>query len=125
MSSNSNGIFRLDQSRPPVRLSVVIPCYNEAEVLREMQKRLTAACEAETGGDYEVLLINDGSSDATWQIMQAISNENPHFISINLSRNHGHQMALSAGPKLRRGERVLILDADLQDPPGLLPQMMT
>ncbi len=120
----SNEDIALGRHLEPVRLSVVIPCYNEAAGLRELQNRLTPVCEAEAGGDYEVLLINDGSSDGTWEMMQAIADENPHFTGINLSRNHGHQMALSAGLKLCRGERVLILDADLQDPPELLPQMM-
>jgi len=110
--------------RHSVRLSVVVPCYNEAAGLPELNRRLTAVCEQVTGGDYEVVLINDGSSDNTWRVMQSIANENPHFVSVNLSRNHGHQLALSAGLKICRGERILIIDADLQDPPELLPQMM-
>lgn len=109
---------------PSLRLSVVVPCYNEAAGLPELKRRLAAVCGQVTGGDYEVVLINDGSSDGTWRVMQSIANENPHFVSVNLSRNHGHQLALSAGLKICRGERVLILDADLQDPPELLPQMM-
>jgi dolichol-phosphate mannosyltransferase len=106
-------------------LSVVIPCYNEQEVLLELHRRVTAVCQAAAGTSYELVLVNDGSRDATWRIMEALSKHDAQVVAINLSRNHGHQLALSAGLQLCRGQRVLILDADLQDPPELLPQMMT
>ena len=104
-------------------LSVVIPCYNEADGLRELHRRVSAVC-AELDGSYELVLINDGSRDATWSLMQTLSSQDPHLVCVNLSRNHGHQLALSAGLTICRGERIFILDADLQDPPELLPQMM-
>jgi dolichol-phosphate mannosyltransferase len=104
-------------------LSVVIPCYNEQEVLPEMYRRLTAACAAAVPS-YEVVLVNDGSSDGTWPMMLDLAARDPHVVLANLSRNHGHQLALSAGLSMARGERVLVLDADLQDPPELLPRMM-
>jgi len=102
----------------------VVPCYNEEAVLPELYRRLTPLCEHAARGDYEILLINDGSTDRTWTVMQSLANQDSRIVSVNLSRNHGHQLALSAGLKLCRGERALILDADLQDPPELLPQMM-
>jgi glycosyltransferase involved in cell wall biosynthesis len=105
-------------------LSVVIPCYNEADGLLELHRRLTEVCRATVQDDYELVLINDGSADATWNIMQALSAQDPHLVAINLSRNYGHQLALSAGLQIARGERIFILDADLQDPPELLPKMM-
>jgi len=68
--------------------------------------------------------VNDGSKDATWKIMCEISRTDKQVVALNLSRNYGHQLALSAGLQMCRGERVFVLDADLQDPPELLPQMM-
>jgi polyisoprenyl-phosphate glycosyltransferase len=105
-------------------LSVVIPCYNEQEGLMELHRRVTTVCREAAGASYELVLVNDGSRDASWRIMQELSKLDPQVVAINLSRNHGHQLALSAGLQLCRGKRVLILDADLQDPPELLPQMM-
>jgi dolichol-phosphate mannosyltransferase len=105
-------------------LSVVVPCYNEEEGVLELHRRVTAVCRACIGDAYEVVLVNDGSTDATWKVMRELSEVDEHLVAINLSRNHGHQLALSAGLQLCRGERVFILDADLQDPPELLPKMM-
>jgi dolichol-phosphate mannosyltransferase len=76
------------------------------------------------GDDYEIVLINDGSRDGSWAVMQRLSLADPRLVAINLSRNHGHQRALSAGLTVCRGQRVLIIDADLQDPPELLGPMM-
>lgn len=104
-------------------LSVVIPCYNEAGVLPELHRRVSAVCR-ETARDYELVLVNDGSADETWSILVSLSANDPNVVCVNLSRNHGHQLALTAGLALCRGERIFILDADLQDPPELLPTMM-
>jgi dolichol-phosphate mannosyltransferase len=107
-----------------LKLSVVVPCYNEQEGVHELHRRVSAVCQAQIGDEYELVLVNDGSKDATWKIMGEISKADCHVVAINLSRNHGHQLALSAGLQMCRGERVFVLDADLQDPPELLPQMM-
>ncbi len=107
-----------------LKLSVVVPCYNEEEGIHELHQRVTAVCREHVGTDYELVLINDGSKDKTWSIMRELSAVDPNIVAINLSRNHGHQLALSAGLQMTRGERVFILDADLQDPPELLPKMM-
>jgi dolichol-phosphate mannosyltransferase len=104
-------------------LSVVIPCYNEAAVLPELHRRVSAVCR-ETLLDYELVLVNDGSADETWPILVSLSANDPNVVCVNLSRNHGHQLALTAGLALCRGKRIFILDADLQDPPELLPEMM-
>ncbi len=112
---------------PPLHrpaLSVVVPCFNEEQGLPAFVARMTAACQAHAGGAYEILLVNDGSRDATWPCIQAQSRLNPGVVGVNLSRNHGHQLAVTAGLSLARGERVLIIDADLQDPPELLGAMM-
>ena len=107
-----------------LKLSVVVPCYNEENVLCELHRRITTVSESSVNNSYEIVFVNDGSRDASWKIMQEISHSDPHVVSINLSRNHGHQIALSAGLQMCRGERVFVLDADLQDPPELLTQMM-
>jgi dolichol-phosphate mannosyltransferase len=89
-----------------------------------LHQRLTAAARGAVGDDYDIVLINDGSRDGSWAIMEGLAGGDPHLTAINLSRNHGHQLALTAGLDLCRGERVLIIDADLQDPPELLAEML-
>ena len=106
-------------------VSVVAPCFNEAEGLREFHRRAGAACRAAVGESYEIVLVNDGSRDGTWKLIGDLSHEDPHVVGVNLSRNHGHQIALTAGLSQARGERIFILDADLQDPPELLSPMMS
>ena len=105
-------------------VSVVAPCFNEEEGLREFHRRVAASCRAAAGESYEIVLINDGSRDGTWTLIADLSREDPHVVGINLSRNHGHQIALTAGLSQAKGERIFILDADLQDPPELLTAMM-
>ncbi|MFN3435635.1 MAG: glycosyltransferase family 2 protein [Sphingomonas sp.] len=104
-------------------LSVVIPCYNEAACLELLHARVAAAARAAVGDDHEIVLINDGSRDDSWAVMQRLSAQDPRLVAINLSRNHGHQLALTAGLDLCSGEQILIIDADLQDPPELLADM--
>lgn len=105
-------------------LSVVIPCYNEEESLQETCRRVKNACEDVVPGSYEVVLVNDGSKDRTYEIMQDIAREHKEFVLVDLSRNHGHQLALTAGLFEARGDYTLVLDADLQDPPELLGPML-
>jgi glycosyltransferase involved in cell wall biosynthesis len=107
------------------QLSVVVPCFNEAQGLAELHRRVTAVCHEVAGDDYEILLVNDGSSDDTWKMMAALTMRDPHVVAINLTRNYGHQVALTAGLDHCCGRRILVIDADLQDPPELLPQMMS
>ncbi len=104
-------------------LSVVVPCYNEQDVIHELHGRLSEVC-AGVGLSYEIVLVNDGSRDATWPMMLDLAQQDPHLVLVNLSRNHGHQLALSAGLRVCQGRRILVLDADLQDPPELLPEML-
>ncbi len=105
-------------------LSIVVPCFNEEACLPEFRQRLGAAALQAVGDDYELVLVNDGSRDGSWPIMQRMAAEDPHVVAVNLSRNHGHQLALTAGLDLCRGDTILIIDADLQDPPELLPAML-
>ena len=105
-------------------LSIVVPCFNEEACLPALHERLTAAARSAVGEDYEIVLVNDGSRDGSWALMHQLAADDAHVVAVNLSRNHGHQLALTAGLDLCRGDAILIIDADLQDPPELLPQMM-
>ena len=105
-------------------LSIVVPCFNEEACLPELHRRLSAAAKSAAGSDYEVALVTDGSRDGSWSIMRALAESDPNLVAVNLSRNHGHQLALPAGLDLCRGDAILIIDADLQDPPELLPAML-
>ena len=105
-------------------LSIVVPCFNEEACLGTLHERLTNAARPVAGDDYEIVLVNDGSRDGSWAMMRTMAARDPHVVAVNLSRNHGHQLALTAGLDLSRGDTVLIIDADLQDPPELLPEML-
>jgi len=105
-------------------LSIVVPCFDEEACLPVLHERLTAAARAAVGDDYEIVLVNDGSRDRTWSIMNDLVAADTRLVAINLSRNHGHQLALTAGLDLCRGDVVLVIDADLQDPPELLSEML-
>ena len=104
-------------------LSVVVPCYNEGLVIEETHRRVSKVCRG-LGRPYEIVVVNDGSSDDSWSKLEKLCAGDPNLVAVNLSRNHGHQLALSAGLNFARGERVLIMDADLQDPPELLGEML-
>ena len=112
------------RSAAPASLSVVIPCYNEEEVLTELHRRLSAVLLNCGIPRTEVILVDDGSSDRTWQLMQELRARDGRIKIVRLSRNHGHQLALSCGLDQARGEVTLIIDADLQDPPELLSEML-
>lgn len=109
---------------PTLRLSVVVPCFNEEAVLDETHRRLSAACRAVVGNRYEIVYVDDGSRDGTWPMLSALSDADANVVAVCLSRNFGHQLALTGGLSLARGERILMIDADLQDPPELLGEMM-
>jgi dolichol-phosphate mannosyltransferase len=106
------------------RLSIVVPCFNEEACIPELHRRLTGAARKAVRADYEIVLVNDGSRDGSWPAIQKLAAADPHVVGVNLSRNHGHQLALTAGLDLCRGETILIIDADLQDPPELLSAML-
>lgn len=107
------------EAKNQTALSLVIPCYNEAEVLPLLRERLTRSLE-KLGGAWEVILVDDGSRDATFAQLAAMHQQDARFKSIAFSRNFGHQAAISAGLAHATGEAVAIMDADLQDPPEIL-----
>jgi len=118
---------RLVSHEPAVskeQLSVVVPCYNEASVLEAAAERISAACKLNFGDNYEIIFVDDGSEDSTWQLIESFTQTSDRVRGVQLSRNHGHQLALLAGLAEVQGSLVLIIDADLQDPPELLTKMI-
>lgn len=99
-----------------MKVSVVIPCYNEQEVLPELFRRLTAAAAA-WGCDWEVVCVDDGSRDKTWTMLVAQQAQDARWRALSFARNFGHQTAVSAGIYHASGDAVIVMDADLQDPP--------
>ncbi|MDX2062179.1 MAG: glycosyltransferase family 2 protein [Bacteroidia bacterium] len=105
-----------------IEISVVAPLYNEAANLAQLYERLTHVLEG-MGVDYEFVFINDGSHDATLLGVKALAARDPRVRYVDFSRNFGHQIAVSAGLDRARGQAVVIIDADLQDPPELIAEM--
>lgn len=104
-------------------LSIVVPVYNERKVLPEFHRRLVAVLEA-VGEPAEILYVDDGSRDGSQDVVAALQAEDARVASIRLSRNFGKEIALTAGLDHSRGDAVVIIDADLQDPPELIPQLI-
>jgi glycosyltransferase involved in cell wall biosynthesis len=109
--------------RTDERLSVVVPCYNEQEVLPEFHRRLSAVME-QLGLPWEVVYVNDGSSDGTLDLMHKMHGNHPEVAVVDLSRNFGKEVAMTAGLEACRGDAVIVIDADLQDPPEVIPQLV-
>jgi polyisoprenyl-phosphate glycosyltransferase len=103
-------------------ISVVVPVHNEAETLRELHRRLGAALAGL--GAYELVLVDDGSTDRSWEQLRELARDDPRARLLRLSRNFGHQAALTAGLDAARGDAVIVMDADLQDPPELIPALV-
>lgn len=105
-------------------ISILVPAYNEQEVLHLLYDRLVKLMNENTGYDFEILLVNDGSKDKTFEIMQELREKDKRFCYLNLSRNFGKETAMIAGLDYCKGDAVVIIDADLQDPPELIPEMI-
>ena len=103
--------------------SVVVPCYNEALGLGEFHRRLSLVMDG-IGRSWEVVYVNDGSADATLACMEAMRTTDPHIGLINLSRNFGKEIALTAGLDHAQGDAIIVIDADLQDPPEVIPDLV-
>jgi dolichol-phosphate mannosyltransferase len=109
--------------RPRPALSVIVPCYNEEEVIETTHARLSAVM-AGAGVSHEIIYIDDGSKDATVEKLRAIASNCAHARVVRLSRNFGHQIAVTAGLEFADGDAVVLIDADLQDPPEVIPEMI-
>ena len=104
-------------------ISVTIPAFNEEQVLPELYRRLTAVLE-ELGESYEIILVNDGSDDKSLEIMKELHAKDARVKFIDFSRNFGHQIAVTAGMDYASGDVVIVMDADLQDPPEVIPKLI-
>lgn len=104
-------------------ISVIVPLYNEEEVIGESYRRLTNVMQ-NLGEEYELILINDGSRDRTAALAAELCEQDSHVRLICFSRNFGHQIAITAGMDYAAGDAIVIIDADLQDPPEIIPQMV-
>ena len=115
-----------DQQQPTdiLPLSIVVPCFNEETGIKELVRRCCGSALSAVGEGYELILVDDGSTDGTWAAITAEIAHRANVVAIKLSRNYGHQVALTAGLAAVRGRVVFVLDADLQDPPELLGAML-
>ncbi|OXM87428.1 glycosyltransferase family 2 protein [Paenibacillus rigui] len=106
-----------------IRYSIVVPVFNEEEVITKTYRRLKQVMD-QTGEGYELLFVNDGSRDHSAELIQALSETDDAVKLINFSRNFGHQIAITAGMDYASGDAVVVIDADLQDPPELILEMI-
>lgn len=106
-----------------IKYSIIVPAYNEEAVLAESYKRIKKVMDG-TGEAYEIVFVNDGSRDRTAEIAEGLCREDRNTKLIDFSRNFGHQIAISAGMDHASGEAIVVIDADLQDPPEVIPEMI-
>lgn len=105
------------------KVSVIVPCYNEQEALPYFYHEITSVM-SRFPYDYELILVNDGSKDQTLQVIKKLAEEDPHIIYVSFSRNFGKEAAMYAGFHQTSGDYIAVMDADMQDPPSLLPKML-
>ena len=108
----------------PLRLSVAIPVHNEESVLPELLRRVAAVLDTVPGGPHEMIFVDDGSRDGSLAILEAAAARDPRVVVVSLSRNFGHQAALSAALDQVRGDAALVMDGDLQDRPEEIPRLV-
>lgn len=120
-----NGYFALPWGGKVVEpaLSVVVPIFNEQENLPALYSRLTGALD-KVGSVYEIIFVDDGSRDSSVRFLHAVAAQDPRVVVVELARNFGHQVAISAGLDHSRGDAVIVMDGDLQDPPEVLSQFI-
>jgi dolichol-phosphate mannosyltransferase len=106
------------------RLSVAIPVHNEESILPELLQRLTAVLNGIEGGPHEIVFVDDGSTDRTFEILDSATREDPRIVVYSLSRNFGHQVAITAALDHTTGDATVVMDGDLQDVPEVVPQFV-
>jgi glycosyltransferase involved in cell wall biosynthesis len=104
-------------------ISVVVPIYNEEQLILRFHEAMAIALDG-VGGDWEVVYVNDGSTDSSLDLLKGLQSEDPHVVVVELSRNWGHMGAIAAGLQTARGRAVILMDGDFQDPPEVLPQLI-
>lgn len=114
----------MEEEKQKKLITILVPAYNEEEVLDMLYDRLKSLIEQNTKYDFEILLVNDGSKDNTLKIMKNLRAKDKRVNYLNLSRNFGKETAMIAGLDYCRGDAVVIIDADLQDPPELITEMI-
>jgi len=122
--SDSSQVDRRDAVGTKGLLTVVVPCYNESEVVGLFYRELKPALDSLPGLDHEIILVDDGSTDDTLSILNELAREDPAVRVCSLSRNFGHQIALTAGIDFAEGEAVVLMDADLQHPPEKIAELV-
>lgn len=105
-------------------ISIVVPCYNEAESLPTFVTEVKKVIDTLQKGVTEIIMIDDGSEDATLEVMRQLAREDERVHYVSFSRNFGKESAMLAGLARAKGDYVAVMDADLQDPPSLLPEML-
>ncbi|MFI0776336.1 glycosyltransferase family 2 protein [Streptomyces sp. NPDC021212] len=126
-SGSAHEVIVLSEVTPekkPILISVVLPCYNEEAVLLRTHARLSSLTRQNGGVRYELMYVDDGSTDRSWEIIQDLADRDTAVRAVRFSRNFGHQAACMAGLREAAGDAVVVIDADLQDPPELIPQMV-
>jgi len=115
----------LDGQKGRLLISILVPCYNEEAVLREFYRRTAAVIDGILKYDFQFMFVNDGSKDGTLSIMRELHEKDSRVSYVNLSRNFGKEIAMTAGIDYLTGDAAIIMDADLQDPPELIPEMIS
>lgn len=117
-------VFDLFRMQYVMKLSIVVPCFNEEGNITIFFERIRVALSGMADGSFEIIFIDDGSTDKTWNIQAQLAGQSKYIKCIRLSRNFGHQIAVCAGLDNAKGDYIVIIDADLQDPPEVIPNML-
>lgn len=118
------GRLKMETGGKKQHISIIVPCYNEEEVISETLAQLTSLCDSQPAYDFELIFVNDGSTDATLAMLRDAAARDPRIKVLSFARNFGHQIAVTAGIDAASGDAVVLIDADLQDPPATVVEMI-
>ncbi len=116
-------VYCTDRDRHAAKISAVLPVFNEIAILRELTRRLVKVLEPNSGS-FEIVYVNDGSSDGSRELLDRLALEDPRVVVVHLARNFGHQAAVHAGLDFATGNAVIVMDSDLQDDPQAIPDFL-